>query len=336
MQIGNDVVHRMYFAPTPGSSGVAEGAFILLFSSDVGKGDLVSLTFVWRLFTMTEALSTFFRYSISNRNNIVTLEEELENVRNYFMIQQFRFNNRFRLQILPVPQELLNNCRLPKLTLQPILENTILHGMEEKLGPGTINIRVLPTDARTVITISDDGAGMSEETLLHLQEKLRGDAPVPLKRSKGSGIALTNVNRRIKLLFGSDYGLRIMENGLKWPKSLHKVVMGMYKCSNGQISLADFRQPVGMHLKEDNRWVKKAQTIPWLEIEKRYATVSSHRVWPCPRKNPGGFSRILTENDQNSADLKAERALLKRNLRFSTKYSWARDCLEQKSVALYK
>ena len=159
---------------------------------------------------MTEALSTFFRYSISNRNNIVTLEEELENVRNYFMIQQFRFNNRFRLQILPVPQELLNNCRLPKLTLQPILENTILHGMEEKLGPGTINIRVLPTDARTVITISDDGAGMSEETLLHLQEKLRGDAPVPLKRSKGSGIALTNVNRRIKLLFGSDYGLRIM------------------------------------------------------------------------------------------------------------------------------
>jgi len=76
-----------------------------------------------------------------------------------------------------------------------------------------------------------------------------------------------------------------------------------------------------MHLKEDNRWVKKAQTIPWLEIEKRYATVSSHRVWPCPRKNPGGFSRILTENDQNSADLKAERALLKRNLRFSTKYS---------------
>lgn len=159
---------------------------------------------------MTEALSTFFRYSISNRNNVVTLEEELENVRNYFMIQQFRFNNRFRLEILPVPQELLNSCRLPKLTLQPILENTIIHGMEEKIGPGTIHIRVTWTDARTVITISDDGTGMSEETLLHLQEKLRGEAPVPLKRAKGSGIALTNVNRRIKLLFGSDYGLRVM------------------------------------------------------------------------------------------------------------------------------
>jgi len=68
-----------------------------------------------------------------------------------------------------------------------------------------------------------------------------------------------------------------MENGLKWPKSLHKVVMGMYKCSNGQISLADFRQPVGMHLKEDNRWVKKAQTIPWLEIEQRYAALFTNR-----------------------------------------------------------
>ena len=53
--------------------------------------------------------------------------------------------------------------------------------------------------------------------------------------------------------------------------------MWMYKYSNGQISLADFRQPVGMHLKEDNRWVKKAQTIPWLEIEKRYAPLFTNR-----------------------------------------------------------
>ena len=159
---------------------------------------------------MTEALSTFFRYSISNRNNIVTLEEELENVQNYFMIQQFRFNNRFRLQMLPFSRQLLERCRLPKLTLQPILENTILHGMEGKIGPGTITIRVDETENRTVITISDDGAGMNEETLLRLQSRLRGDEPVEMKRSRGSGIALPNVNRRIKLLFGEDYGLYVM------------------------------------------------------------------------------------------------------------------------------
>ena len=52
----------------------------------------------------------------------------------------------------------------------------------------------------------------------------------------------------------------------------------MYRYSNGQISLADFKQPVGMNLKESNRWVKKAQTIPWLEIEKRYAAPGSGRL----------------------------------------------------------
>jgi hypothetical protein len=61
------------------------------------------------------------------------------------------------------------------------------------------------------------------------------------------------------------------------PKSLHKVVNGMYKYSNGQISLADFKQPIGMNLKESNRWVKKAQSIPWTEIEKRYAALFTNR-----------------------------------------------------------
>jgi len=60
-------------------------------------------------------------------------------------------------------------------------------------------------------------------------------------------------------------------------KKLTHGVMGMYKYSNGQISLSDFRQPVGMHLKEDNRWVKKAQTIPWSEIEQRYAALFTNR-----------------------------------------------------------
>lgn len=159
---------------------------------------------------MAEALSTFFRYSISNRNNVVTLNEELENVQNYFMIQQFRFNNRFRLQIFPFPQEVGETCSLPKMTLQPILENTILHGMEEKIGPGTITIRVVNTDNRTIITISDDGTGMNEETLLRLQVKLRDDKPVPLQRTNGNGIALPNANRRIKLLFGKEYGMQVM------------------------------------------------------------------------------------------------------------------------------
>ena len=66
------------------------------------------------------------------------------------------------------------------------------------------------------------------------------------------------------------------ENGEKRAKALH-LEARMYRYSNGQISLSDFKQPVGMNLKENNRWVKKAQTIPWTEIEKRYAALFTNR-----------------------------------------------------------
>jgi len=69
----------------------------------------------------------------------------------------------------------------------------------------------------------------------------------------------------------------VQEKGSKQPEKLAHGVTGMYRYSNGQISLADFKQPIGMNLKENNRWVKKAQTIPWLEIEKRYAALFTNR-----------------------------------------------------------
>ncbi len=159
---------------------------------------------------MTEALSTFFRYSISNRDNVVTLEEELENVRNYFKIQQFRFNNRFRLSILPIARADLEQCRLPKLSLQPILENAILHGMEGMLATGTITIRVEGTERLVRITVSDDGMGMNEETLLALQARVRGEAVEARAHGRSTGLALPNVARRIRLMFGEHYGMQIM------------------------------------------------------------------------------------------------------------------------------
>lgn len=160
---------------------------------------------------MTEALSTFFRYSISNRNNTVTLEEELENIQNYLKIQMFRFDNRFRLNIIDIDQKVLEKCKLPKLTLQPIIENTILHGIERKLGSSTITISATKTEKRFILTISDNGCGMSEETLLSLQAKMRGEDNSSLEySSKRTGIALPNVNRRIKLLFGEEYGLKVL------------------------------------------------------------------------------------------------------------------------------
>ncbi len=163
---------------------------------------------------MTEALSTFFRYSISNRKGTVSLEEELENVKNYFKIQQFRFNNRFTLEILPTEHENLEQCHLPKLTLQPILENTILHGMEGKLGEGTIQIQIEGTEHLILITVSDDGMGMTEDTLLRLQAKLRGTytdaAGNGAEKQRSTGMALSNIVQRIHLLYGEAYGMQIM------------------------------------------------------------------------------------------------------------------------------
>lgn len=158
---------------------------------------------------MTEALSTFFRYSISNRNSVVTLEEELENVRNYFHIQQFRFNNRFRLSILPAPRADLEQCLLPKLTLQPIVENAIQHGMEGKLGGGSIIIRIEGTEHLIQVTVSDDGMGMNDETLTRMQARLSGDTVTDTPSSRG-GLALPNVARRIRLLFGKNYTVQMM------------------------------------------------------------------------------------------------------------------------------
>ncbi|MDY3617985.1 sensor histidine kinase [Agathobaculum sp.] len=158
---------------------------------------------------MTGALSAFFRYSISNRNSIVTLEEELENVRDYFEIQQFRFNNRFRLRILPAAREDVTQCRLPKLSLQPIVENAILHGMEGKLGEGTITIRIEGTARLISVTVSDDGMGMNNETLQRVQARVRGETVEAGRQGRG-GLALPNVARRIRLLFGETYGMQVM------------------------------------------------------------------------------------------------------------------------------
>ncbi len=157
---------------------------------------------------MTEALATFFRYTISNVENLVTIEQELDNCRNYFMIQQYRFGERLQLKILM--EEDCSLCLLPKLTLQPILENSIIHGTEMKLGAGLTTIRISLTDQRLLIEVKDDGVGMDEETLERLNRRLDFGIEGYHQDEKGSGgIALVNVNHRIRLLFGQEYGIHV-------------------------------------------------------------------------------------------------------------------------------
>lgn len=162
---------------------------------------------------MTEALATFFRYTISNVDQLVTLEDELENIQSYYTIQQFRFGSRINLNVEydDDDRERLFKYRLPKITLQPIVENAIIHGIERKLKPGHIRIKLEITAKRLLITVSDDGIGMDEHYLQELNRKIATNYIGYVSSEDGNqgGIAIVNVNNRIRLLFGEEYGITI-------------------------------------------------------------------------------------------------------------------------------
>lgn len=156
----------------------------------------------------TKALSTFFRYTVTDVGNSVTLEDEISNVENYFTIQKYRFAEKLQMDI--TMEDDLSQAQMPKLTLQPIVENAVSHGLERKTGTGTVRITVEATERTLWITVEDDGVGIREEQLYKLNARLQGrKSYVEDSRPKKGGIALVNVNSRIKLLYGSDYGMQI-------------------------------------------------------------------------------------------------------------------------------
>lgn len=162
---------------------------------------------------MTEALATFFRYTISNVENLVSLENELSNIENYYIIQQYRFGERLSMNVVidSEDEDKIMKYKLPKLTLQPIVENSIYHGIERKIGRGSVDIKIETTGKRLIITISDDGLGIEKKHLMEVNSRLIGTSLDYIKEdgeTKG-GIAMMNVNNRIKLLFGEEYGIYI-------------------------------------------------------------------------------------------------------------------------------
>ena len=160
---------------------------------------------------MTEALATFFRYTISNVEKLVTLEDELTNVNNYYIIERYRFGERLTLSVEYdiVDERSIMSYKLPKLTLQPIVENSICHGIEQKIGKGNLRIKIETTSTRLIITISDNGMGMTEKRLKEINDKLSNMTLEYIKPDSEvhGGIAVVNVNNRIKLLFGEEYGI---------------------------------------------------------------------------------------------------------------------------------
>lgn len=148
------------------------------------------------------ALARFFRISLSRGRSIITVRDELEHVRNYLMIQNMRFKNRFTYTI-EAEEEILDLASL-KLMLQPLVENAIYHGMEFMDGDGEIMVRAWREDKELYFQVEDNGLGMTQEQI----KRLFYDQP-HTGSSRGSGIGVKNVNERIRLYFGGEYGLSI-------------------------------------------------------------------------------------------------------------------------------
>lgn len=159
---------------------------------------------------IARALSRFFRYSISSRENITTLSEELKNMQDYLKIQQFRFGSRFHVEIEYEEEDYeVMQAILPKMTLQPIVENAIAHGFEHTTKDAAICTRIVRTEKNVNITVSDNGVGMNAAVLKKLNEKIRSGEIEQSRGGSHNGIAMPNVNRRLQLLFGEEYGIHI-------------------------------------------------------------------------------------------------------------------------------
>ncbi|SEA32937.1 two-component system, sensor histidine kinase YesM [Thalassobacillus cyri] len=154
---------------------------------------------------MTTALSRFFRITLSGGKDWITIEDELEHIRSYLVIQKIRYRDilyvSFHINEQILPHKIL------KLTLQPLIENAIYHGIKNQRGKGLIIIKGdFDLDGNIRIEIIDNGQGIKEERLNEIQEQL--DRGLPM-RGGNSGIGMYNVQQRIQLFFGKAYGLTV-------------------------------------------------------------------------------------------------------------------------------
>ncbi|WP_342563874.1 sensor histidine kinase [Paenibacillus sp. FSL R7-0345] len=152
--------------------------------------------------SMVTSLSDFFRYSLSKGRNIIPLSDELKQVESYLDIQQFRFQDKLSYELEKVDPQLLE-CLVVKLSIQPLVENAIIHGIQQRRGKGTIRIRVAATQDILSVSVFDDGVGADPGRLnLLLTDQNPG--------SQSYGIR--NVHMRIQQFFGETYGIRYYAN----------------------------------------------------------------------------------------------------------------------------
>jgi two-component system sensor histidine kinase YesM len=156
------------------------------------------------IYGIAQAVGDMFRYAAEVDRDLVPLNQELRHVKNYLLIQEHRFTGRCSVDVaVDVDVQM---TRVPRFTLQPLVENAFEHGLQGKRGAWSVSIRGHRCRRGTIIVVADDGKGMSPETLRELRSRLRDKKTgEPVTHS----IGLRNVDARLKIHFGNRYGLRV-------------------------------------------------------------------------------------------------------------------------------
>lgn len=151
---------------------------------------------------MVASLSKFFRISLSGGKEFVSLKQAIELVVNYLAIQMMRFKDKIDYQI-SVSEELME-CIVPKLILQPFVENSIYHGIESKKGKGELHISAWVENGYLLLGVKDNGIGIKDNHLIELRKSIESN-----NIEDSDNFALKNINRQIKLKYGLQYGIHI-------------------------------------------------------------------------------------------------------------------------------
>ncbi len=160
---------------------------------------------------LTGSLSKLFRYNVKG-DEIVTVEEVIKNLREYALIIDYRFMGKIRISVNVAPDPRIKSARIPKMLVQPLVENAVIHGLESRVrgGSAVVDISLNEPEEKLCISIRDDGKGMDEETLQRIRSKLSGDEKTEHELNQDyGGIGISNVSRRIKLFYGKNASISV-------------------------------------------------------------------------------------------------------------------------------
>ena len=158
---------------------------------------------VSKVVELLTSLGSIFKYSVKGESE-VSLKTEINIIESYIKIQSSRFGPRLKYEN-SIPQDLLS-LKIPKMILQPIVENAVFHGLERRVGEGRITITGEVTNNSLILSVHDNGVGFSKGVLNEVQQQISNGNSSYENNEK---IGITNVNNRLKLMYGEEYGLEI-------------------------------------------------------------------------------------------------------------------------------